>query len=340
MNQKKRIYIIYTGGTIGMQETPEGYKPYPGLLTKLLESMPELKHKDSPTYTLHEYDPLIDSADATPTLWTTIGKDIMDHYAAYDGFIVLHGTDTMAYTASALSFMFEHLSKPIIVTGSQVPMANFTTDARENVINALYIASHYNIPEVCLLFNNKLLRGNRAKKISATSYTAFESPNFVPLGEVASTIKIRQKKLLPPATANTRLQKIHPVTIGSISLFPGMSLKFIRSLLNKPLQALVIETYGSGNAPADNELHRILQQANAQDIIVVNCTQCLHGRVKMQSYATGNALIDAGVISANDMTIEATICKLYYLFSCQLTIAQIRQRMQQNLRGELSPPQL
>lgn len=319
-----------------MEKTAKAYQPQPGSLTRLLSEMSELKHPDMPTYTLHEYEPLIDSADATPALWTMIGEDIINHYDKYDGFIVLHGTDTMAYTTSALSFMFENLTKPIIVTGSQVPMGHVTTDARENVINALYMASHYEIPEVCLFFNNKLLRGNRAKKISATSYTAFDSPNFNPLGEVATTIKIRHNKLLPMPTKKTHFQKITFPCIGSISLFPGMSLKFMHNLLSKPLQALVIETYGSGNAPADKELYRILEKANEQNIIVVNCTQCLHGRVKMHSYANGKALLEVGVISANDMTLEATICKLYYLFSCNFTTNEIKKKLQENIRGELT----
>jgi len=319
-----------------MRETPEGYQPESGLLTQLLKNMPLLKHPDIPAYTLHEYVPLIDSANSTPALWTMIGQDIMNHYDEYDGFIVLHGTDTMAYTASALSFMFGSLTKPIIVTGSQVPMNNPTTDARENLINALYIASHYKIPEVCLFFNNKLLRGNRAKKISATSYTAFDSPNFPPLGEVATTIKIRDNKLLPMPTTKTYFQEITAACIGSISLFPGMSYTLIEKLLHNPLKALVIETYGAGNAPADDALHRILKKANEANIILINCSQCLHGRVKMDDYASARGLINAGVISANDMTLEATICKLYYLFSCNLSNDAIKKELQQNIRGELT----
>lgn len=322
-----------------MRETPEGYQPEPGLLTHLLNDMPLLKHPEIPTYTLHEFAPLIDSADSTPALWTSVGQDIMEHYDEYDGFIVLHGTDTMAYTASALSFMFENLTKPIIVTGSQVPMSHPTTDARENLINALYIASHYQIPEVCLFFNNKLLRGNRAKKISATSYTAFDSPNFAPLGEVATTIKIRKNKLLPTPTTKTDFQEISSACIANISLFPGMSPTLIEKLLDKPLQALVIQTYGTGNAPANDTLYRILKKANETNIVLINCTQCLHGRVKMNHYASGKALIEAGVISANDMTIEATICKLYYLFSCKLSNDAIKKVLQKNIRGELTPIQ-
>lgn len=333
----KSVLIIYTGGTIGMQHTPEGDKPEPGLLLKLLQSMPVLKRAEMPSYTVIEFDPLIDSSNLTPTLWNKIAQLIYQNYHKYDSFIVLHGTDTMAYTASALSFMLENLNKPVIITGSQVPLIDVRNDASDNIINSMYIASYCNINEVCLFFHGKLFRGNRAKKVSSIRYAAFASPNFSPLGTVEIEINLNKKHLLQPTNEEFSITKINKTNIAILKLFPGINRDFIQQLLNTPLKALIISTYGQGNAPDDPKFLRMLKNANDQGVILVNCTQCAHGYVDMENYAAGRKLAKIGLISAHDMTFEATITKLYYLLSCHLTINHIKEKMQQNLRGELTP---
>lgn len=333
----KNIYLIYTGGTIGMQKTEQGYQPVPGFLGQHIAKMPAFQHSEMPKITLKEYQPLLDSSNMTPTQWQMVGQDILDNYQKYDGFVVLHGTDTMAYTASALSFMLENLSKPVILTGSQIPLIEIRNDARDNLINSLLIASHYAIPEVCIYFAGKLFRGNRARKMNAQSYDAFESPNFQPLATVATDINVRTDLLLPTPRIPLQLQPIKNDAIAVIELFIGMSIELLEQILTPSLQALVLKTFGAGNAPDNNpELLNILKKAIDRGCIIVNCSQCPYGRVEMQRYATGGALSQIGVISGFDMTPETVITKLMYLFSKNLEINEIKRLMQTNLRGELS----
>jgi L-asparaginase len=252
---KRRVYIADTGGTIGMKKTAEGYAPAPGYLAEQMATMPELQNEGMPAYDIHQYDPLLDSSNMTPADWVKIAHDIATHYDEYDGFIVLHGTDTMAYTASALPFMLQGLQKPVIFTGSQIPLCEVRNDARENLITALLIAADYPIAEVCLYFGNKLLRGCRAVKVDADGFAAFDSPNYPPLGTVGIDIEINWQLAQSPAGRWRALTvtKMGQTRIGALRLFPGISAEIVSHILQPPLQGLVLEAYGVGNGPSSDK---------------------------------------------------------------------------------------
>lgn len=334
---KKRVYIAYTGGTIGMRGTRTGYRPEPGYLQQQMAQMPELRNPSIPAFTIHEYDPLLDSSNMTPREWVKIARDIADNYRRYDGFLVLHGTDTMAYTASALPFMLSGLGKPVIVTGSQIPLCEVRNDARENLITSLLIAAGYDIPEVCLYFGGRLLRGCRAVKVSADGFAAFASPNIPPLGTVGIDIEINWP-LVRQANGKFRLHELAaPVVVSALRLFPGISPNLLRNVLRPPLQGLVLEAYGVGNGPDhDRDFLAALAKASKRGVVIVDCTQCLEGTVDLGEYATGSALAEAGAISGYDMTAEAALTKLYYLFSRGYSPARVRREMVKDLRGELT----
>lgn len=333
---KKRVYIAYTGGTIGMTKNARGeYAPTPGFLDAQLAAMTELRDPLLPEWTIHEYAPLLDSSNITPQVWHTIARDIQAHYADYDGFVVLHGTDTMAYTASALAFMLQG-NKTIIITGSQVPLCELRNDARENLITSLIIASRYTIPEVCLYFGDVLLRGCRAVKVNADGFDAFDSPNFPSLGKIGVDIKIRWDLVLPPSHQDALVvQEFQEPRVAALRLFPGISADVLDHVLQSPLQGLVLEAYGSGNGPTATEgFVRVLQNATARGVVIVACTQCVRGKVTWGAYETN--LAQAGVTSGLDMTAEAALAKLFYLFSCGYPPEIVRQEMGKNLRGELT----
>lgn len=335
---KKRIYVAYTGGTIGMKESSEGFVPVDGHLTESINALPEFHRDEMPTFTINEYLPLIDSSNMTPSDWQRIADDIKQNYDDYDGFVVLHGTDTMAYTSSALSFMFENLNKPIIVTGSQIPLSQLRSDGQVNVLNALYIAANYPINEVGLFFNNRLYRGNRSIKAYADGFNAFDSPNMPPLLEAGININVVAGKIASCVELEHEMtvRNITPQPIGVVHLYPGISTDVIRNTIRQPVKALIIRSYGVGNAPQDAELLTCLAKAKQQKIVVINCSQCSKGTVNMSGYATGNALSQVGVISGHDMTLEATLTKLHYLLSQDIAYEDICQLMQVNLRGELT----
>ena len=259
-----------------------------------------------------------------------------DNYDDYDGFIVIHGTDTMAYTASALAFMFQGLSKPVVVTGSQIPLSELRNDGRENLITSLLIASEHPIPEVSLCFGNRLLRGCRATKVSANQFQAFDSPNHPPLGSIGIRISVdRDRFFLQPETA-FELRPMRNARVGALRLFPGTSAELLGNVLRTPLEGLVLETYGSGNGPSDPAFLRVLSEACDRGVVIVNCTQCLHGGVNQTGYATGSSLARAGVVSGLDMTPEAALTKMSYLLSQDLGVDEVRRYMSVNLRGELT----
>jgi L-asparaginase len=334
---KKRIYVAYTGGTIGMQKSEHGYVPVPGFLSETVRQMPEFYRPEMPDFDIHEYHPVIDSSDMTPAHWLTIARDIEANYLNYDGFVVLHGTDTMAYTASALSFMLENLSKPVIITGSQIPLAQLRSDGQVNLLNSLYLAAYYPIAEVALYFNNQLFRGNRATKADADGFNAFASPNFPPLLQAGIHIELKAGQLCE-ATDHAPLQVAHitPQPVSVVTLYPGISADVIKNMAAAPVRALIIKSYGVGNAPQAPELLAALTEAAERGTVIVNCTQCFKGKVNMGGYATGHALQQCGVSSGFDMTLEAALTKLHYLLSKNLSSDEVRTLVMQNLRGELS----
>jgi len=333
----KRILIIYTGGTIGMSKTDHGYAPQKDAFHTLLRNIPELYAEAMPRWEIVDMDPLLDSSNITVLEWNAIGEVISRHYADYDGFVVLHGTDTMAYTASALSFTLRKNNKPVILTGSQIPLCEIRNDARDNLITALLIAAGDFVHEVCLYFGGKLLRGNRSIKYSADDLIAFESPNYPVLAEAGIEIRYHSSALLPPCEGDFALQRLVNIPIGVIKVFPGIQFELFDSIMTEKLKGIVIETFGAGNIPRHADaLLPIIRKASDNGTVIIVCSQCPHGTVSLGAYETSGALKEAGAISGYDITTEAAVAKLYYLFSRGLPDAEIRNRMERSLRGEMT----
>jgi L-asparaginase len=334
---KKKILIINTGGTISSIKTKHGYEPAPGYVASILKTIPALTHPEMPSYVIKEYEPLLDSSNMTLEHWNLIAKDIAENYENFDGFIIFHGTDTMAYTASALSFMLEHLNKPVILTGSQLPLSEARNDAIDNIITSLWLCAHQDMKEVCIYFNQRLLRGNRARKISTDQFNAFDSPNFPHLANIGTHIELHHDLLLAAPKEPFHYQRLSPHFLATFRLFPGFSTEFLDYLLAQPLlRGLILETYGAGNAP-NNDPHflSLLTKACERGVVIVNCSQCFSGPVNISRYATGSSLKAAGLISGYDMTPETVHCKLLYLLSKYSNIGDIKRRMVAPLCGEL-----
>lgn len=357
MNERARVLVLYAGGTIGMRESGRGYVPQSGYLAEQLERLPQFHDAAVPVafeeghpvfvtppsregrrvaLTVKEYDPLLDSSNMGMQDWARIAEDIGRAYDAYDAFVILHGTDTMAYSASALSFMLEDLAKTVILTGSQIPLTTARTDALDNLLGALTIAGQFEIPEVCLYFAHKLLRGNRAQKQDASGFDAFWSGNFPPLVEVGIDIVAAWDRIRRPGDGPLRVQTAMNPNVAALRLFPGITADTLSNFLRPPLEGVVLETYGSGNAPdRRRDLLDALAEATARGVVLVNCTQC-HKGVVSGTYAAGKALAEVGVVSGADLTPEAALTKLSYLLAKGLSPAEVRARMQEDLRGELT----
>lgn len=331
------ICIIYTGGTIGMTRTESGYAPRTGYLAEALSHIEDLYRDSVPKWDLLEMAPLLDSSNMAVEDWNRIANAIGDRYADYDGFVILHGTDTMAYTASALSFMLEHLAKPVILTGSQIPLCEVRSDGRDNLITSLMIAGGGKVREVCLYFGGRLLRGNRSTKYSADGMLAFRSPNYPYLADAGIDIRYSEALLREPVAGTFRVRAFEPIPIGVIKVFPGIQFDIFESIMTEKLKGIVVETFGAGNIPGNgNALLPIIKKAFAHGTILTVCSQCPEGTVTLGAYATSAALKQAGAVSGYDMTTEAAVAKLYYLFSCGYDAETIKAKMETDLRGELS----
>ena len=336
MNQKKKICILYTGGTIGMIRSPRGYVPDSASFRAVLDRLRSVYGEEMPDWELVEFDPLLDSSNVTVREWNKIGRAVAARYCEFDGFVILHGTDTMAYSASALSFMLEGLGKPVIFTGSQIPLSELRSDGVDNLVSSLLIAASGRVREVCLYFNGKLLRGNRATKRSADSFEAFESPNAPPLAEAGIEIRYAPETA-PPVGGPLRLREFADVPVGVIKVFPGIQFEIFEPIMTGSLKGIVLETFGAGNIPSfGSALLPIIEKAYRGGTIITVCSQCIQGRVSLGAYETSSALKEIGAVDGKDMTTEAAFAKLYYLFSLGLDKSEIKAKMSRNLRGELA----
>lgn len=330
------ILVLHTGGTIGMVDTPEGDAPAAGALASHIDEMIAQAHGELPPLAFTELNTLIDSSNATPETWCTIARIIFEKRDRYAGFVVLHGTDTMAYTSSALSFLLPSFGKPVVITGSQIPIARARSDGRQNLIGALQVAACGQIPEVSLLFGELLLRGNRATKVDASGLDAFESPRCAPLAHLGVDIVVDRNLVRSPHGQPSLIAG--PLGhVAVVRLFPGFSASTLANLCQPPLQGLVIEAYGAGNGPsADRQFLDAIEAATSQGIVVVIVTQCHRGAVRPGAYATGSALMRAGAVPGLDMTTEAAVTKLAVLLGQGLGSQAVSQMMQQDLAGELT----
>lgn len=332
----RKVFILHTGGTIGMVPTAHGYAPQAGEIEKILLSLRQEYGASLPEYEWIEYNPLLDSTDLSCSDWIRMGQDIAKREAQYDGFLILHGTDTMAYTASALSFMLQGLNKPVILTGSQIPLCRLRSDGRDNLIDALLLAAYSEIPEVCLYFGGQLFRGNRATKISAERFDAFASPNAQILAESGIDIRLYPKRWRSAGPGIT-LQPFTPKRIGVLKIFPGIQFSLFENLPDQGLDGLILEAFGAGNIPfGEGGLKTLLETCSARNIPTVVLTQCLQGRARLGEYAASSPLCKLGAISGADLTVEAAVTKLTYLLS-QENPQELHQQMSQDLCGELTP---
>lgn len=334
----KRILVIYTGGTIGMVKDKKSGALLPFDMSKIYEALPVLREFNCELDS-YRFDPIIDSSNMKPEYWIGLVEVIEKNYNKYDSFIVLHGTDTMSYTASVLSFMLENLGKPVILTGSQLPLGMIRTDGRENIIGAVEIASSdsVQIPEVCIFFEDRLYRGNRTTKINAEYFEAFYSGNYPSLAKVGINISYKKHLFLDFPSAPFKVYKKLDDNVALIKLYPGLKEDYFKAMLSmKDLRGVVLETFGSGNAPTEEWFINALKESIAKGVIIFNVTQCKAGSVVMGHYETSAHLAEIGVVSGHDITTESAIAKLMFLLGNFDDKKQIIDMLSNPLRGELS----
>ena len=341
---ERSILIIYTGGTIGMKQDPVDFTLKPFNFGQILSEVPEIR-KFVCRVDTYSFSPLIDSSDAQPEFWIDLARLIKKEYANYDGFVVLHGTDTMSFTASALSFMLENLEKPVVFTGSQLPIGMLRTDGKENLISAVEIASAADeqgrpiVPEVTVFFDSHLYRGNRTIKYSAENFWAFRSENAPALADTGIHIKYNLDEIRYPKQYGNplKISETLDTDVAILKIFPGMRENMVRALVGtKGLRALILETFGSGNAPTQKWFLDIISEADRRGLIMMNITQCIAGCVDMEAYATGIELKKMGVVSGYDSTLEAALAKLFYLMGKYADNDVVKRELNKNLRGEIS----
>ncbi|MCK9412196.1 MAG: asparaginase [Prolixibacteraceae bacterium] len=340
-NEKAAILIIYTGGTIGMREDPVTKTLAPMKFGMLLDEIPEL-NKLGYSISSITFNPPIDSSNMTPAIWTQLAKTIQKNYSKFDGFVILHGTDTMSYTASALSYMFENLDKAIVMTGSQLPIGVLRTDGKENIITAVQIAAARKegrsiVPEVCIYFDSQLFRGNRTTKKDSAQFSAFASHNYPPLAKAGVDIVYNFERINYPK--NKGVLKIN-TTIDDrviiLKIFPGLNRHYFESILQFPdLRGVVLESYGSGNMPTSPWLIAAIKKATKRGLILMNVSQCPGGKVVMGHYETSIELQKAGVINGKDSTVEAAVTKLMFMLGQNLSHEETKYYLSNNLKGEI-----
>lgn len=337
-----KILIIYTGGTVGMifDEKTKALRPIG--FNEIRNNLPELYRMGIDFY-VYAFNPPIDSSDMQPEIWVELASIIEDRYDRYDGFVILHGSDTMSFTASALSFMLENLSKPVILTGSQLPIGKIRTDAKENIITAMEIAAtrqngHVMVPEVCIYFDFSLFRGNRSKKYNAEKFEAFYSMNYPPLAEAGIDIKYKHQFILSQPAEPLKVHKNMDDNVTVLKVFPGITRKAVEATLSVPgLKGVILETFGNGNANTQPWFIESLRKVIEQGAIVVDITQCDGGSVELGRYETSQYLKEIGVISGHDMTFEAAITKLMFVLGQELPLEDAKKMIETPLRGELTP---
>ena len=342
--KNRSILLIYTGGTIGMKQDPDTLALVPFNFDQIEEEVPELK-KFGCRIDSYSFDPVIDSSDVVPQFWVELAELINKNYDKYDGFVVLHGTDTMSYSASALSFMLENLEKPVVFTGSQLPIGMLRTDGKENLISSIEIAAaknaegHAMVPEVCIYFESYLYRGNRTTKYNAENFRAFRSANYPVLAEVGIHIKYNVSCIRYPEVWGRPLvvNKELDTGVAVLKIYPGITGNIVDAVVDTPgIRAVIIETFGSGNAPTSKWFVDSIKRAVSKGLIILNVTQCQAGSVDMDAYATGVALKKVGVVSGYDSTFEAALLKLFFLMGHFSDNEDVKLCLGRNLRGEIS----